>query len=329
MPLSSYKTKKLRFVFIVYWFLLAYIIAALVWWFIALSNQNHQMALHDTSQLKKDSPSYYEVAQSILSKEKRKTSQYIGEGAVFFLVIMAGAIFIFRAVRRQLKAGQQQQHFMMAITHELKTPIAITKLNLETLQKRKLEETQQQKLIQNTIQETNRLNDLCNNILLVAQIEEKRYQVTNEEIDLSKLVSDCVQDFTGRFPHRIYTAAIGEDIFINGDELLLQLAANNLIENATKYSDKTKNISISLSAENGKIKFVVKDEGNGIPDEDKKKVFEKFYRIGNKATREAKGTGLGLYLTKKIVQQHKASISVADNQPAGSIFTIEFPVSDK
>lgn len=329
MPLSSYKTKRLRLVFFVYWFLLAYIIAALVWWFIALNNQNHQVALHDISQLKKDSPSYFSATQAILAREKRKTSQYIGEGIVFFLVIMAGAIFIFRAVRRQLKLGQQQQHFMMAITHELKTPIAITKLNLETLQKRKLDDTQQQKLIQNTIQEANRLNALCNNILLVSQIEEKRYHVTTEEINLSELVNDCVKDFINRFPQRNYHTHISNAVFIKGDKLLLQLAANNLIENATKYSPKEKPVTVSLMQEAGKIKLSVHDEGNGIPQEDRKKIFDKFYRIGNKATKEAKGTGLGLYLTKKIAQQHRAVIYVSDNLPAGSIFTIEFNNSDK
>ena len=324
MPLSSYKTKRLRFVFIVYWFLLAYIVAALIWWFIALNNQNHQVAVHDIAQLKKDSAGYDNEVEIILTKEKRKTSQYIGEGVVFFLVIMAGAIFIFRAVRRQLKAGQQQQHFMMAITHELKTPIAVTKLNLETLQKRKLDETQQQKLIQNTIQETNRLNALCNNILLVSQIEEKRYHITKEDINLGELVNDCVKDFMNRFPQRIYNAVIGDNIFIKGDKLLLQLAANNLIENATKYSPKEKPVLVTLISEAGAIRLSVTDEGSGIPAEDKKKIFEKFYRIGNKATKEAKGTGLGLYLTKKIAQQHKANIYVTDNLPAGSIFTIEF-----
>ncbi|HPH90810.1 MAG TPA: ATP-binding protein [Ferruginibacter sp.] len=324
MPLSSYKTKRLRLVFIVYWFLLAYIIAALVWWFIALNNQNHQVALHDIEQLKKDSPAYYTETAAILSKEKRKTSQYIGEGIVFFLVIMAGAIFIFRAVRRQLKLGLQQQHFMMAITHELKTPIAVTKLNLETLQKRKLDESQQQRLIQNTIQEANRLNALCNNILLVSQIEENRYNVTTEEINMSELVNECVKDFISRFPLRTYHTGIDSDIFVKGDRLLLQIATNNLIENASKYSPKEKPVTIILIKEAAKIKLSVKDEGNGIPPEDKRKIFDKFYRIGNKATKEAKGTGLGLYLTKKIAQQHKAVIYTEDNSPGGSIFTIEF-----
>lgn len=324
MPLSSYKTKRLRLVFIVYWFLLAYIVAALVWWFIELNNQNRQMTAHDISQLKKDSQGYFEEVQKLTLKEKRKTAQYIGEGAVFFLVIMAGAIFIFRAVRRQLKAGQQQQNFMMAITHELKTPIAITKLNLETLLKRKLDETQSQKLLQKSIQETNRLNSLCNNILLVSQIEDRRYNITEEHIDLSALVKEAVQEFTSRFPQHSYHMAVADKIYIQGDRLLLQLAINNLVDNATKYSGKTASITISLTADAGKIKLSVKDEGKGIADADKKKIFEKFYRAGNKATKEAKGTGLGLYLTKKIALQHKATISVTDNVPAGSIFTIEF-----
>jgi len=213
---------------------------------------------------------------------------------------------------------------MMAITHELKTPIAITKLNLETLLKRKLDETQSQKLLQKSIQETNRLNALCNNILLVSQIEDRRYNITEEAIHLSELVTDAVAEFSSRFPQHTYHAAVAKDIFIKGDKLLLQLAINNLVDNATKYSSKESAITISLTEEAGKIKLSVKDEGKGIADADKKKIFEKFYRVGNKATKEAKGTGLGLYLTKKIAQQHKAQISVMDNLPSGSIFTIEF-----
>ena len=136
---------RLRFIFIVYWFLLAYIIAALVWWFIALNTQNHQMATYKIMQLKKDDP-LYEYAVSVISDfERRKTDQYIGEGSIFLLLIIVGAVFLYRAVRRQFRSSQQQQNFIMAITHELKTPIAVTKLNLETLQKRKLEEAQQQR----------------------------------------------------------------------------------------------------------------------------------------------------------------------------------------
>ncbi len=324
MPLSIYKTKKLRSIFILYWFLLLYIIVALVWWFIALSKQNHLMADFEINELKKDHPDYTSQVEKILDKEKRKTAQYIGEGAVFFLLIGAGAFVIFRAVRKQFRQGQQQQQLMMAITHELKTPIAVTKLNLETLQKRKLDESQQQRLIQNTIQEANRLNDLCNNILLSSQIEAGGYSITEEEINFSELIQNCADDFITRFPKRNIHTNIAEGILLQGDNLMLQMAINNLIDNALKYSPKDATVNISLTAQGNEILLSVADEGKGIEAAEKKKIFDKYYRIGNKATKEAKGTGLGLYLTKKIIQQHKATIYLKDNSPSGSIFVITF-----
>lgn len=324
MPFSIYKTKRLRFIFILYWFLLLYIIAALVWWFIALNKQNHQMADFEINELKKDNPAYISNVEKILDKEKRKTASYIGEGSVFLLMIGAGAFVIFRAVRKQFRQGQQQQQLMMAITHELKTPIAVTKLNLETLQKRKLDDTQQQRLLQNTIQEANRLNDLCNNILLSSQIETGGYSITSEEINFSELVKNCVGDFITRFPKRDIHSNIADEIFLQGDHLMLQMAINNLIDNALKYSAKDAAASISLEEKENEILLSVTDEGKGIDASEKKKIFDKYYRIGNKATKEAKGTGLGLYLTKKIIQQHKATIFLKDNIPSGSIFVITF-----
>ena len=324
MTFSFYKTKGLRSIFVVYWVLLIYIVAALVWWFIALNKQNHQMIQYETEQLKKDEPNYFTEIQKLNNAEKRKTVQYILEGSTFLLLILAGAVFIFRAVRQQLKSGVQQQNFMMALTHELKTPIAVTKLNLETLQKRKLEESQQQKLLHNTIQETNRLNALCNNMLLASQIEGGGYNITKEETNFTELVNECVQDYCIRFPQRRINTAIDEEIFIDADRLLLQMGINNLIDNAFKYSPKESLITIELTEQNKETRLSVKDEGKGIIDEEKKKVFEKYYRTGNTATKGARGTGLGLYLTKKIAQLHNATISLTDNIPHGCNFTIIF-----
>ncbi len=324
MPFSLYKTKRLRFIFLLYWFLLAYIIAALVWWFIALNQLNVQLAEYEISQLKPSDPQYHQLIQEITDIEKRKSAQYLGEGAIFFLLILSGAGFIYQAVRRQFKMGREQQNFMMAITHELKTPIAIAKLNLETLQKRKLEDSQQQRLIQNTIQEANRLNALCNNMLLASQLDAGKHHMTTEEINLSKLVNDGVDDFVNRFPTRVFNKEVADDLFINGDLLMLQIALNNLIDNAIKYSPKDAAITIVLKVLNQRIQLQVQDHGKGIDAAEKKKVFDKFYRVGNEATKGAKGTGLGLYLTRKIADQHKASIFVTDNTPTGSNFVIVF-----
>lgn len=201
-------SKKLTVVTVVYWILLLYIVAALIWWFIALEKQNRDITNVRLLELVKDDPLYFQKATRIEDAKRRKTTQYIGEGVTFLALILVGAVFVFRATRRQLLLSQQQQNFMMAVTHELKTPIAVTRLNLETLQKRKLEEDKQQKLITNTLQEANRLNILCNNILLAAQLEAGAYTTNKEEINFSDLVEGCIDDFQNRFPQR----AIEENI---------------------------------------------------------------------------------------------------------------------
>ena len=319
--IASFKIKRLRTIYILFWFLLAYIIAALVWWFIALSQQNKIMTDYKLGELSKSEGHYQQKVNKISEEKKRKTAQYIGEGVTFLLLIIVGAVVVFRAVRRQFVQSQQQQNFMMAITHELKTPIAITKLNLETLQKHSLQPQQQQHIITNTLQEANRLNSLCNNLLFASQIEAG-YTLTYEEINLKELVNECVQDYVIRFPKRIIEAEIVENFFFAGDKLMLQMAINNLLDNAIKYSSKEKKVEVGLRQEGSEIIIYVKDEGQGIPDEEKIKIFDKFYRIGNRHTSGAKGTGLGLYLTKKIIEQHRGKITISNNEMEGSTFKI-------
>ncbi|MCB0709345.1 MAG: two-component sensor histidine kinase, partial [Chitinophagaceae bacterium] len=100
------KTIKLRSIFILYWFLLAYILAALIWWFIALKRQNSQMAKYKTEQLQKSGSTDSLAYNKITDIEKRKSAQYLGEGITFFLLIIAGAVFVYRAVRRELKISR-------------------------------------------------------------------------------------------------------------------------------------------------------------------------------------------------------------------------------
>ena len=319
---TSFKIKRLRTIYLLYWLLLTYIIAALVWWFIALSQQNTMMIDYKLSELKASEPNYHQQVDTLLTEKKRKTGQYIGEGVTFFLLIVIGAVAVFRAVRRQFIQSQQQQHFMMAITHELKTPIAITKLNLETLQKHRLSEEQQQHLISNTLQEAGRLNTLSNNLLLASRIEAGDYKLATEKIDMGELVAESIQDYTMRFPKRILHADIDPEVYFSGDRLMLQMAINNLLDNAIKYSGKDAPVTIVLKKENNGVQLLVKDEGKGIPADEKNKVFTKFYRVGNLHTQVAKGTGLGLYLTQKIVEQHNGTLSLADNKPRGTIFEI-------
>lgn len=323
MPFSK-KIYKFSVITVVYWFLLIYIIAALSWWYIALEKQNQSMTDYKIQELVKDDPQYESKVSQLNNEHNRKHAQYIGEGLTFLLITLVGAIFVYRSVRKQVKLSQQQQNFMMAVTHELKTPIAVTKLSLETLQLRKLEEDKQQRLIGQALQETNRLNTLTNNILLAAQIDSGNLNSEKEEINLSVLTDGCVQDFRQRFTNRTIESSIEPGQFIYGDTLLMQIAMNNLIENALKYSPADSTVHVDLTDEGERINVEISDEGVGIGDEEKKRVFDKFYRVGNENTRKTKGTGLGLYLTKKIIEDHGAEINITDNTPAGTIFGINF-----
>ncbi len=322
--IRAYRRRRLTFITITYWFLLLFIIAAWVWWFISLQNQNNQMLKYKSLQLNKDDIAYDQKINFINDEHKRKTAQYISEGITFVLVTLIGAVFVYRAVRKQFLLGKQQQNFMMAVTHELKTPIAVINLNLETLQKRKLDEEKQQHIIASTLKEADRLNDLTTNILVTSQLESGNYMPDKEKINFSELCDKAVADFSNRFVNRLINKNIEDNIFISGERLLLQLLINNLLDNALKYSPKNKPVLVQLMKEQNKISLKIIDEGSGIAEDEKKKVFQKFYRSGDEEIRKTKGTGLGLYLCKRIAETHKAKIKIINNHPAGSIFSIEF-----
>ena len=164
------ETRKLRIATIVYWILLFYIIAALIWWSFSLLQQNIQIHELKKATVSPSSPNYAQQLQDIDQQKVWGIYKYVGEAGVVLLLIFLGAGFIYRSVRRQFRLQLQQQNFVMAVTHELKTPIAVARLNLETLQKRQLEEEKRKKLLQTTLQETLRLDTLINNILLSSQL---------------------------------------------------------------------------------------------------------------------------------------------------------------
>jgi K+-sensing histidine kinase KdpD len=232
---------------------------------------------------------------------------------------------VYYAYYRQLKLSQLQQNFMLSITHELKTPIAGIKLNMQTMEKRKLDEETNKELIKSSVLETNRLNDLCNNILIATQLENKRKVMFADEINLTNIVKEEIEEFKTRYPTLIINSLFQVDDFsFKGESTLWKVVISNLIENARKYSPSDEPIEIGISKENNNVKLSIKDKGAGISDAEKLKIFQKFYRIGNENTRNSKGTGLGLYIVKKIVTLYKYDISVKNNSPKGSIFEVLF-----
>ncbi len=320
MPFSI---SKLVWVRIIYWLFLTYMVAAFIWWYVALVKQNDLLTATKIETLTARGVIDQEQIASIEAFATRKTKQYIGEGLTFLLLFLLGAIYVYRSLLKQLKYSTLQQNFMMAITHELKTPIAVTQLNLETIVKRDLKPEQQQHLIENTLKETKRLDALCNNILLASQFEMGQYQNNKQMVDLSAITVQCIQSFEERYSNRSCIPSIDTSIQLQGEPLLLQLMINNLLDNANKYATPETPINIDLHAVGTSIELTIKDQGIGIALEERSKVFEKFYRVGAEQTRTTKGTGLGLFLCKKIVTFHDGVIFVKPNQPKGSIFVVQ------
>jgi K+-sensing histidine kinase KdpD len=151
------------------------------------------------------------------------------------------------------------------------------------------------------------------------------YKMDKQIFDISMLMQSNLSELIKRYPARKFEPTIEEQVMMNGDAFVLGLVLNNLLENAVKYTKADVLISLILKTENNKILISIVDEGEGIPDREKSRIFDKFYRMGDETKRKTKGTGLGLYLSSKIVHDHGGTIKVTDNHPQGAIFTIAFP----
>ena len=210
---------------------------------------------------------------------------------------------------------QQQKNFLLSITHELRSPIAALIIALQTMQKRPdLPAEKSDALVKNSLQDISRLHMLVENLLLATKIEDPNFQMGYEECNLSEITEEVINKLkSSALTNRDFKTDIKSDVFIWGDRSGLTSVVTNLVENALKYSQSP--IGIQLTEDVKEAMLTVADEGIGIPDTEKKKIFQKFYRIGMEETRKTKGTGLGLYIVKGILNFHRGSIQVRDNRP--------------
>lgn len=290
---------------ILIYFLSFYIIIQFVWWGYHLFQLNEQVL---------DSQ----------DKLNKKYMMIIGEGLVFFSILLFGIIRLMKSIKKEIALNQQKRNFLLSVTHELKTPLASVKLNLQTLEKRKLDEVTQSKLIDKSEAEIARLENIVDNILAVTRMENKKNLLESEEFDLSELMNYKVSQISQNFgkTHRFCTQ-IEKNVRFNGDPGLFDLILSNLLENAIKYSSKGSTVTVGLMKMDGHIEVLVKDEGIGISKLEREKVFDKFYRSGNEEVRQTKGTGLGLFLVKNLVGHYKGEIKVISEENVGTEFRIK------
>lgn len=262
----------------------------------------------------------------LVNYEPERKGMIIGEGLFFLLIFVFGAMRLKKLFSREHKQQQQQQNFLLSVTHELKSPLASVKLYIQTILKRDLDGEQQKVFLSNSLKDIERLDDLVENVLLTTKLESRSFNFPKEKFIFTTLVDSVVDRLQkNACSSQIIKPDLDEGVIIYGDKFAITNVVNNLIENAIKYSPPCANVEVRLKErEDKKIVFSVADHGQGIPDEEKKNIFDKFYRVGNESTRKTKGTGLGLYIVKTVLQKHNASIKVKDNAPSGSIFEVTF-----
>jgi signal transduction histidine kinase len=308
--------------------LFGYVLLQFTWWEILLVKQNDKIITEKQKLIELSTPDESRLISEIKElheKKKMQTLMIVGEGTVFLLLLLFGVYKVKQAHDKENYLNRQQKNFFLSITHELKTPIAATKLQLQTLQKQKLDPEIRQQLITNALLETDRLNTLIDNVLFASLLESNEFLFKREKQNLS--------DFISLVLNRYYKNEIekGEIKMMIEPQIQYELDVNalpsvitNLLGNALKYSNAEKEITVSLKKFEKYIALEVSDKGLGIAEQERKKIFDKFYRSGNEETRRSKGTGLGLYIVDYILKKHNASIRVKDNTPQGSIFEITF-----
>ena len=220
---------------------------------------------------------------------KRKTWQYVGEGLVMMILLFWGMLVIYSTFSKNIRLNNQQNNFLLSITHELKTPIASVKLYIETLLKRDLDKEKTNTILRNSLLDMKRLQILVENLLLSAQIESKKFDLSLMENNLSDLLNQIVDKYAAPrgIEGRLFKN-IQDEIYADCDKMAIEMLLTNLLDNAIKYSPVNSPIQIELTHSENKTILVVKDEGEGISAEDKKAVFQKFYRAGDENTRKSK-----------------------------------------
>ncbi|MES2798748.1 MAG: HAMP domain-containing sensor histidine kinase [Bacteroidota bacterium] len=251
----------------------------------------------------------------------KRVTMIVGEGLVFFVLLLLGFWQVQKAVRKELKLADRQKNFLLSVTHELKTPLAANKLFWQTLQKHELSQDKQKEIIQKALQENDRLEQLIENILNASRIDGKDFMLNRERFNVSQTLHQLANRFEKRGISVSLVREIEDDCFINSDVSMVETVFTNLIENALKYGGNT-TVTIYLKKMGERVMFGVRDLGPGVDQKDRSEIFKKFYRSGNEDTRTQKGTGLGLYISAEFVRMLGGKIAYKANQPEGAVFEV-------
>jgi signal transduction histidine kinase len=279
----------------------AYVLLQFFWWARLLVVQGAQLR-----------EARGEPARALM--ELPNTWMVIGEGTVFFVLLVSGWWMIERATRRELQAALRERNFLLAVTHELKTPIATTRLALQTILQRPLDAETTRELLTEASKANARLDRRITDLLASARFS-RRSDPVRAPFHPSEIVRSAVAKAAAAYPDRRVDVALADGLpaEVWGDAEALELAWENLVENALKYSEH--DVQVDVSASEGRLEVAVSDAGPGIPAADRRAVVEPFRRLERPGERADGGTGLGLYLADSILRLHRGTLSIRDARP--------------
>ena len=248
--------------------------------------------------------------------------------ALIITGVVLNTIFLVREIRR----NEQHDAFINAVTHELKTPVASMRLYLQTLQSRDIDENKRSEFYRNMLADCDRLTSTIEQVLHAGRTASHKRLFHPVAVDLCEVVKECVD--LARTRHHLSDTALryvervnGSRAAVIGDASELKAAVSNLIENAIKYSGASVDIEVVLAeSEPGRLAVRVSDRGVGIPPDELKRIWKRFYRIPGAVAARVKGTGLGLFIVRSIAKKHGGRAwAESAGTGHGSTFTIQLP----
>ena len=252
---------------------------------------------------------------------------------IFWLISLVLSYFLSRITMRPIiKSWKQQSEFVNDAAHELRTPLAIIQGKMEyMLTKPNNTILDEAESISVSLDEVSRLNSLTNSLLDLARADAASNKLEFKVTQPDYFLPDPIKPFTDiiESQDKHFVIDIKEKVNLNVDRDKIKQLLIILLDNATKYTPTGGTISISDKTDGGKYYFTIADTGVGISDDDKKKIFGRFYRVDKSRTKATGGHGLGLSIAQQIVHTHHGKIFVEDNQPKGSKFIVELPIKHK
>ncbi len=271
--------------------------------------------------------------ESIQEETRQRQAFFVGILGFVTILLVFGGYMTVRIVRRELEIARLRADFVSTVSHEFRSPLTgIRQLGGMLLDGRVRDPAKQRDYFRMIVQESDRLTRLVENVLDFSRMEEGRREYRFETLDTPPWLRSLAADFSTEVAAGEVSveAAIPDDLPpISADREALGSAVHNLLDNAAKYSPGRKAIWISAETGDGELAISVRDEGIGISEEDRKHVFDRFFRAGGETSKRVKGAGLGLSLVKHVVTAHSGAVECRSRPGEGSTFTIRIPATPR